>query len=304
MSVQAAYIGVIVIWTTTPLAIKWSGEGSHFLFAVTARMFIAAVLSLVILKVTRTPLPWHKKARDTYLVGGLGIFGAMMLVYWGAQYIPSGWISIIFGLAPIVTGLMASLWLGEKNLTSTKLFGMVLGLGGLAIVFGGSASINQQAGLGAAAVLAATLIHCASAVWIKRIGAGIPALASTAGGVTVATFLMQTTWIALDTQLPVHVTTKALWAIIYLGLAGSVLGFSLYYYLLKHAEATRVALITLITPVSALILGNRLNGEALTINVILGTTVILLGLVLFQFGEGWLHRARRINRKRRATIHP
>ena len=106
MSVPTAYIGVIVIWTTTPLAIKWSGEGSHFMFAVTTRMVIAAVLSLLILKATRTPLPWHKPARDTYLVGGLGIFGAMTLVYWGAQFIPSGWISVIFGLTPIMTGLM------------------------------------------------------------------------------------------------------------------------------------------------------------------------------------------------------
>ena len=293
MSVPAAYISVIVIWTTTPLAIKWSGEGGHFLFAVTARMMMAAVLSLVLLKVSGTPLPWHRKARATYLVTGCGIFGAMTLVYWGAQFIPSGWISVIFGLAPIVTGVLAALWLGEKNLTPAKLAGMGLGLLGLAIVFGGGAAISRNAGLGIAATLAAMLIHCLSAIGVKRIGAGIPALASTAGGVTVATFLLQTTWIVLDTRLPEQVTTRAAWSIVYLGLAGSVLGFSLYYYLLKHAEATRVALITLITPVSALLLGSSFNGEPLTLGVVVGTAVILFGLVLFQYGEAWLRRVRR-----------
>jgi len=298
MSVPAAYLSVILIWTTTPLAIKWSCEGSHFLFAVTARMFMAAVLSLILLRATRTPLPWHRKARETYLVIGLSIYGAMTLTYWAAQFIPSGWISVIFGMTPIMTGLLAALLLGEKNLTPAKLLGMTLGIGGLAIVFGTGTVLDGQAGWGVAAVLGAMLIHCGTAVWIKRIDAGIPALASTAGGVTVATFLLQTTWIALDTGLPVQVTSRAAWSILYLGLAGSVLGFSLYYYLLKHAEATRVALITLITPVSALLLGRVFNNEPITPGVILGTATILSGLVLFQYGESWLCR------ERRATVIP
>ncbi len=290
MSVQAAYAGIILIWTTTPLAIKWSSEGSHFLFAVIARMFIGMVVSLVLLWVTRTPLPWHRKACHTYLAGGVGIYGAMTLTYWGAQHIPSGLISVICGLAPIITGLLAALLLGERNLTPSKLLGMGLGLGGLAIVFNNGAKLGPMAGWGIFAVLLAILIHCCSAVWIKRLDAGIPALAATAGGVAVATILLQTTWIVFDTMLPALVTTRAIWSILYLGMAGSVLGFSLYYYLLKRAEATKVAMVTLITPVSALILGSWLNGEAVTSGVVVGTGIILFGLLLFQFGEGWLHR--------------
>lgn len=285
MSVPAAYLGVILIWMTTPLAIKWSAEGSHFLFAFTARMWIGAVLSLALLWLSRTPFPWHRKARFTYLAVGLGIYGALGLSYWGARYIPSGLISVIFGLSPLMTGLLAAVLLGEKNLTPTRLAGMVLGLSGLALVFGGGTSLGAQAGQGVAAVVAAMLIHCASAVWVKRIGAGIPALASTAGGVLVATFLLQTTWIALDTRLPPLVTARAAWSILYLGMAGSVLGFSLYYFLLKQVEATRVALITLVTPVLALLLGNLLNAEPLTAALVGGTGLILLGLVSFQFGE-------------------
>lgn len=294
MSVPAAYLSIIVIWTTTPLAIKWSAEGSHFLFAVSARMFIGAVLSLCLLWLTRTPLSWRRKARHTYFAVGLGIYGTMTLTYWGAQYIPSGLISVIYGLTPIMTSLLATLLLGEKNLTPIKLCGMGLGLVGLNIVFGDGMKFGGQVSWGIAAVLTAMVIHCGSAVWVKRIGAGIPSLASTAGGLMVATFLLQTTWIALDTRLPALVTTKAAWSIIYLGVAGSVLGFSLYFYLLKHAEATRVALITLVTPVSALLLGNWFNGETLTLGIVLGTGVILLGLVLFQFGEGWLRWSRRV----------
>ncbi len=284
MSVPAAFAGVIVIWTTTPLAIKWSGEGSHFLFALTARMLIGALVSLALLRLSRTPLPWHRKARLNYLAGGLGIYGVMTLVYWAAQFIPSGWISVLFGLSPIVTALAASLLLGERNLRAAKLAGMLLGLAGLAVIFGSGATLSPQAALGIAAVLAAVVAQCGSAIWVKRIDAGVPALASTAGAILVATFLLETTWIVLDVHLPQQVSPRALWAIVYLGIGGSVFGFTLYYYLLKHSEATRVALITLITPVSALLLGHLLNDEPLTLGILLGTAVILFGLLLFQFG--------------------
>ena len=290
MAVPAAYLGVILIWMTTPLAIKWSGEGSHFMFAVTARMFIGAGLSLALVWLTRTSLPLHRKARMTYLAVGFGVYGAMTLCYWGAQFIPSGLISVIFGLSPNMTGVLAALFLGEKNLTPVKLSGMILGLLGLATVFQDGAEIGSRASHGIAAVLIAMLIHCCSAVWVKKVAANIPALASTAGGVTVATLLLAITWIVFDMQWPVEVTPRAFWSIIYLGMAGSVVGFSLYYYLLKHVEATRVALITLITPVLALVLGNVLNGEELSLEIVLGTGIILLGLLLFLFGEKLVRR--------------
>jgi drug/metabolite transporter (DMT)-like permease len=81
------------------------------------------------------------------------------------------------------------------------------------------------------------------------------------------------------------VPPRALLAIVYLGMIGSVLGFALYYYVLRHVEATRVALITLITPVLALLLGNLLNGEVLQFETVLGTAAILGGLLLFEYGQ-------------------
>ena len=110
----AAFIGVVLIWGTTPLAIKWSGEGVGYLFGVSSRMVIGLILALLVLKLMGLSLPWHAKARRTYIAAGLGIFVAMTAAYWSAQYIPSGWISVMFGLTPIVTGLMARVWLTEQ----------------------------------------------------------------------------------------------------------------------------------------------------------------------------------------------
>ena len=95
MSVPAAYLGVILIWSTTPLTIQWSGAGGGWLFGVASRMVLGALAGLLLAVLLRHPLPVHRAARRVYLAAGLGIYGGMGAAYWAAQYLPSGWISVI-----------------------------------------------------------------------------------------------------------------------------------------------------------------------------------------------------------------
>ena len=83
-------------------------------------------------------------------------------------------------------------------------------------------------------------------------------------------------------------------ALLYLGILASVLGFTLYFYVLKHVEANRVALLTLITPVLALLLGNSLNHEEINIEIWIGTLLILSGLSVNQWGDGVVTRLKLI----------
>ncbi|MEE9358209.1 EamA family transporter [Candidatus Vondammii sp. HM_W22] len=85
----------------------------------------------------------------------------------------------------------------------------------------------------------------------------------TAGGLLVAAPLFLLAWFLADAIWPEVLSSRALYSILYLALVGSVIGFAMYFYVLKHVEATRVALITLITPVTALLLGSLLNGESI-----------------------------------------
>jgi drug/metabolite transporter (DMT)-like permease len=284
MSVPAAYLTVVLIWSTTPLAIKWSAQGTGFAFAVASRMAIGLALAAAIIALWRVALPMHRRARAAYLIGGLGLFGAMTLTYWGAQYIHSGLVSVLFGLSPLVTGLLALVWLDEEALTRAKLAGMLLGLAGLAVIFGDSAEMaGAHAAAGVAALLAAVTIYSGSLVWIKRIGDDSPPLATTAGTLAVSLPLFGLVWWLSDGHVPAAVPTRAGAAIVYLGVFGSVLGFALYYYVIKHMETGKVSLITLVTPVLALMLGSLLNGEAVSAQVWAGTALIGLGLSLHQW---------------------
>jgi len=293
MSLPIAFVAVVLIWSTTPLAIKWSALGAGFGFAVFARMAIGVVLCALLLTALRIRMPWHRSARLTYAVGGLSVFGAMTLTYWASQYISSGLVSVLFGLSPLITGLGAAYWLQEQSFSWSKVGGMLLGLAGLAIIFQHNLTLGPHAFAGIAALLGAVAVQSLGLVWMKRIGDQSSPVAINLGALAFALPLFALTWLWSDGQVPRDLPARAAIAIVYLGLFGSVIGFVLYFYMIKHMEAGRVALITLITPVIALLLGHGLDDETVPLNVWLGTAGILAGLSLHQWGHLALARLRR-----------
>ncbi len=288
MPLSAAFISVILIWTTTPLAIQWSALGAGFSFAVLARMSIGVAVCLCLLALLRIRPPLHGRAIHSYLASGLSMFGTMVLVYWCAQYVSSGMIAVLFGLSPMITSFGAAVWLKEESLTAQKLAGMSLGVLGLLLVFQGGLSLGEGAAMGFVALFAAVVMQALGLVWIKKVGDDSPPLATTCGSLSVALPLFFLAWWWFDGTWPETLPLRAASAILYLGVVGSVLGFLLYYYMIKHMETGRVALINLITPVTALLLGHTLNHEPVSLNVWLGALCIILGLSLHRWGMLWL----------------
>ncbi len=288
MSLPAAFVSVILIWSTTPLAIKWSALGIGSSFAVLSRMAVGTLLCAVLLPLLRVRFPVHRRAKQAYLVSGLSMFGAMELTYWSSQYVSSGMISALFGLSPLLTSMGAALWLKEEAITPSKLAGMLLGMSGLLLVFRGGLNLGAGASWGMVALFVAVLLQSLGLVWLKRIGDDSPPLATTLGSLIVALPLFFAAWWFGSGQVPVHMPLRPLAATVYLGVFGSVLGFALYYYMVRHMEAGRIALITLVTPVMALLLGHGLNNEVVLPQVWMGTACILSGLCIHRWGARWL----------------
>ncbi len=279
MSVTTAYLGIIIIWSTTPLAIKWSGDGPGFLFGLTARMLIGTVICLLILAFMRVRLDWNKNALLTYLAASLGIFGSMLCVYWGAQHITSGMVSVLFGLTPLLTSVFAALILKENSLDLVKLFGIFLALCGLVLVFYTDIAQSNYAYIGILSVVCATILHSLSTVLVKKIDSKLPGLVINTGSLIVSSLLFIVVWFASSSDFPQILPFRSGASILYLGIFGNVIGFTLYFYALKNLDASKIGLIPLITPVLALLLGYVLNAEAIGLTLILGTGLIMLGLV-------------------------
>lgn len=293
MSVPAAYLGVIIIWSTTPLAIKWSGEGPGFLFGVSARMFVGTIICIAILWAMKTSLPRDRKSIQTYLAASLGIYGAMLSVYWGAQFIPSGLISVVFGLTPLITAVLSACLLTESRIHPNQYAGIILSIIGLVVIFQTDFLLESNAILGIGAIMFATLLHSSSMVWIKRIGSDLPAMTVNTGGLLLALFMYFITWFFLSGEWPQEIPSRAGVSILYLGIFGTALGFSLFFYSLKNLSTHHMSLIPLITPVCALLLGQFLNDEPIGSLVWMGTAFIGIGLILHQWGNmlgRWLQK--------------
>ncbi len=288
MSPSFAFVIVILIWSTTPLAIKWSAEGAGFSYAVLARMALGLLICVALLALLRIRPPLHKRALHSYVASGSSMAGTMILAYWSSQYVSSGMISLLFGLSPLITSLGAALWLKEEALTLNKMAGMLLGLVGLLLVFRGGLAVGAAWGL--LALFVAVVMQALGLVWIKKIGDDSPPLATTCGSLLVAFPLFLLAWWVFDGHVPQDIAPRALGGIVYLGSVGSVLGFLLYYYLIKHMNTGRIALINLITPVLSMLLGHTLNHEAILPQVWLGASFILLGLALHRWGVAVFQR--------------
>lgn len=288
-----AYLAVVIIWSTTPIAIKWSSDGVSFLFGVALRMFIGMCLASVLVLLLYKKIVFNRNVSKAYMAVALALYGGMVPVYWGAQYIPSGLVSVIFGITPIVTGYLAWRYVHEASFHGMKILGAVAGIVGLAVIFIDSHGVGEHYLYGVAAVLLAVMLHSSSAVWVKSIQCELPPLMLVAGGLLYSMPLFIVSYLLLSPDFPDTVPLRTLISIIYLGVVGSVLGFVCYYYLLRYLQTSTVALITLITPVTALWIGYFFNNESMSLHMYVGTCFVLLGLGLHQWGATlyrWLYR--------------
>jgi drug/metabolite transporter (DMT)-like permease len=279
MQIFLAYLGMVLLWATTPLAIKWSVDGLGVLPSITARMSLGLLCLLALLLFFHKRLPFTRVAILAYLAVALQMYGAMVVVYWAAQFIPSGWISVISGLAPLITAIFAAIWLKERSLQIGKILSYVMGLAGLFIMFGSAGKLSPTAALGIFGVLGSLVLQALSAVGIKRVQSQLPVLTQVTGGLLISLPLYFATCVAFNQNLPLQFSLTAYLSMLYLGVIATPAGFFLYYYLLSKRSATQVSLISLASPVLALWLGHSVNHEPMTLQIIIGTTLILLALI-------------------------
>jgi len=284
LAIPLSFVVVLIIWTTTPLAIKWSSVDAPMTSAL-LRMLIGVIFCGSVVIFMSSKFRTDSAARKIYLVGGLSIFVCLSLFYAAAQQIPSGWIAVLFGLSPLTTGLFSAMVEPETKLTPSRLVGLALGLGGLYLVFSAGLNFADASIEGIVLTLIAVLLSSGTSVITRQLvkGQDLPGMQITTGSLIVAIPFFLIAVLILEPELNFSFTQKAWQAVFYLGLIGTGVGFTLYYYLLQHVTANRIALITLVTPISALSVGSWLNNEPLVPEVWMGASLVCIGLLLYEF---------------------
>lgn len=292
MSVWVAYLLVILVWSTSPLAIAWSSESLGAMTALSLRLMISVVLIVGLRPIVRCqPFAVTRNWR-AYLSGSMGLFPAMALVYWAADYLPSSLISVLFGLAPFVVVLLNLVMSRVSLVSKGQIGGMVLAFVGLLVVMLPREGFQSVSVWGVILLLSAVLFYALSTILVKRYTQDVDVTNQLLGTVVFASPFFLIAWVCemggVSGMQAIFddVDARAVYATLYLAVMGSVVGFFSYFYLLKRISAAAVSLITMITPAMALVLGVWLNAEVFSAYIYFGITCIMLGLWLFRYSEG------------------
>lgn len=282
-SVAGVFVLLCVIWGSTWLAIKLGVAVVPTFLAAALRFAMAAAVLLGLAVVLRRPLPRFRSEWGVVgLVGVLLFMGDYGLVYWGeANGVPSGLSAVLFAVMPLVTALASHGLLPKERLTLRKLAGIGVGFAGIAVIFRG-----QLGGAG----LALLLPMLAIVLGASFAGVSTASIRKWAQGVDGLVFNGLAMGIGATGLLGVSLATGERWAapswpaglapILYLSLAGSVVAFVAYHWLLHHMEATQVSFILLITPIVALALGYAAANETIDVLDGVGTAITLAGIYL------------------------
>lgn len=280
INLMLTYGLLVFIWATTPLAIVWSVSDLHPMWALLIRFFIALPLAVTVLLLLKVKFPVHKIALLSYAAGSLSLIGSQIFTYAATAYLSSGLIALMFGLAPIMAGLIGRFGFQQK-LAGLQWLGMATSIIGLAMIcLSGSQQHVQPIGI--ILMLISVFSYSLSIFLVKKINADLPVMAQATGSILVstllATLLIPWIWQYAPTHFP---SAKSLFALTYTIVMASLIAMFCYFKLVQNLQATTLSLTTVMTPMLAILIGAYLNHEQISAQVFVGASIILFGLVLY-----------------------
>ncbi|MDQ0421270.1 drug/metabolite transporter (DMT)-like permease [Peteryoungia aggregata LMG 23059] len=253
------------------------------LSVVLARVSIAALALFVYLRLSRQFLPADATTWTAFF--GMGLLNNLIpftLLFWGQTQIASGLASILNATTPIFSILVAHFLTSDEGITRNKLVGIALGFLGVTVLMAGNHVKTEAIPLlPLLACLGAALSYGFAGVFGRRFRRmGISPATSAFGQVSATTLMMIPVVALVDTpwHLPMPgMTTVA--ALLGLGLLSTALAYILFFRILAVGGAINSSLVTLLIPVSAILLGYLFLGERLASNHFAGMGLIALGLL-------------------------
>jgi len=281
VKIVLGFIVISLIWGSTWLAIKVGLETIPPFSGVALRFTIALFFFFIIMKTRGIRPPFDRDAIRVYVTMGTLSFSIPFgLIYWAEQYVPTGLASVLFAVYPLIIAILSQVLLSGERLNSFKVIGIASGFLGVAVIFWQDLAGGSVSGPGMAAILVSTLLQALSLIITKKFGKHVSPVALSFCGIAFGLPIMCLMAGVLEGFSGIHFTLKGLASLAYLGTFGTVVTFTIYYWLLKRIEVVYLSLMSFVTPVIAVILGTFWLGESLSSEVFLGASLVLLGLFI------------------------
>ena len=276
------FITVVLIWSLTPLSAVWTVHEIHWAWGLFIRFSLAIPIALACQAYFKVKVPVHPQALLSYAAGALGLFASMAFCYMGASRVPSTVISIIYGSAPFVSGLVAIYIFRSEKFNAYQWLGLLMGMLGLYFALGLNAQNLLLDRFGIGLEIVAMLLYVFSAFAVRAVAANIHPISQMTGATIMS-------WLGYCSLLPFFSSDKpdelpsldTVIAIVYSAVFSSVLAMIFYYQLLNKVKPTTLMLMNIICPVLATLWGTWLNHEMLSSHFILGLLLLCTGLACY-----------------------
>lgn len=280
-----AFAIIYLVWGSTFFAIRVGVHEVPPLLLASMR-FLAAGLALylwMLMKGERSPT--LRQWLSASLLASLIFLCDYGLLFWAEQRVPSGVAAVMLATIPVFMALAEIIFLRTQRLTFRLALALLIGIAGVAVLVSRSLNLGGAPidSTGALALLFAAVTWSIASVLTRKLPLPESKVMSSgaqmlAGGVMLA--IAAALFGEFHRFHPASVSREAWFALLYLIVAGSIVGFTAYVWLIHHQSVTKVGTYAYVNPVVAVIVGYFLGGEALSMRTILGTLFVLVSVVV------------------------
>ena len=276
-----------LIWSTTWIFIKIGLADLPPIAFSSSRFLVSVAILFVVIRLQRIPLP--KTAAEWKLLALTGVLQFSInysMVFWAEQHITSGLAAVLQATITVFGLALAWIFLPNERITPQKIIAVAIGVIGVAVIFADQLRVeNFLAFAGCIAIVVGAYAAAQASILIKARGSAIhPASMVFCQMICGLPAIMIYSLIREGNPLTYRWSWTAIFCVLYLAVFGSVIAFWLYYWLLSKIESTQAMMISLVTPLLAVVIGAIVLGETLPPQTGIGGLLIIasIGLIVFK----------------------
>lgn len=278
-------VTLAVMWGSAFLMVDLSLRDFTPLESTVGRLVVAALFFTAGCIIRRKPI--ERSWRCWGLLAAMALIGNLMpffLINWGQQKVESGNAAILMGMVPLVTAMLAQMFVRGERFHRWKMAGIAIGFAGVLVLFGGpQLSGGEGAMWGAAAILVATLGYAAGTILADK-ASSYHSLPVGFGVMWIASLVSAPIWLAVDGVPPPHPSWVSVGAVVTLGVFCTAMPTLALIYLVRSAGPTFAGFTNYLVPVIGVALGIVFLGEPLSWNAVAALFLIIGGIVIGQIG--------------------
>ncbi len=280
-----AFAIIYFVWGSTFLAIRVGVREVPPLILAAMRFLVAGVVLYVWMIARGERSPSGRQWRSAALLGIVIFVLDYGLLFWAERRVPSGIAAVMLATIPVFMALSEIIFLRTQKLTVRLVLSLLIGIGGVAVLMShsltlGGAPIDRG---GALALIVASLSWSIASALARKLPLPPSKVMSSGAQMLAGGVFLALTAAALGEFRDFHPWTvsRGAWlSLLYLIVAGSIIGFTAYVWLIHHESPTKVGTYAYVNPIVAVLVGYFLGGEALSLRTILGTLFVLIGVVV------------------------